>query len=388
MTVKLIKDTTVHLSPSVRAMLLLTATLILGACASQQVQQVSHPLPPLKHSGPDVQVGDIDLLAVTPAMDKFLEEHILTSTDKRTRKTLLLAAITKNGALEFKYDAALSLTAAEAFEQRAGNCIGFANMTIALARRAGLKAYYQQVSKQQDWSRSADAVLLIKHINVVISYDLNTSTVVDITGLNIGPNVRQWTVEDSYAKALYLNNIGVDAMLGSDLPTAYAYFHKAIDEQPELTDTWVNVGVAFGRNGQLNEAETAFQTALQIDQSEYAAMSNLYEVYIAQNELEAAAQLEKKVEKHRRGNPYYLLELSNEAVENQQFDEAISLLRRAIRKKDDDHLLHFALARTQYLSGEIKAAENSLFKARKVAPDNMLAVYDLPINELMVEIGR
>lgn len=387
-TVKLLTNNSSHDFHSVRTVLLSATVLLLGACASQNNLQVTQPLPPLKHAGPGTQVQDPDLLTVSPAMDEFLERYVTRSVDKRTRQILLLDAVSKNGVLAFEYDAALTLSAADAFEQRTGNCMGFANMIIALARRAGLKAHYQQVYRQRDWSSQDDTLLVIKHINVVIGWDPHNSAVVDISGLNIGPNVRQYIVTDQYAEALYLNNLGVEAMLDGDLPTAYAYFDKAIAKQPEVIDTWVNVGVAFGRNGQLNDAETAFQTALRIDQNEYAAMSNLYEVYVARNDMESAAVLEDKVEEHRRDNPYYLLRLSDEAMQRQEFELATNLLRQAVKKKSNDYQLLFALARTQYLSGDTEAAENTLNRARKYVPDNMLAVYERPINEVMLEIRR
>jgi len=44
-----------------------------------------------------------------------------------------------------------------------------------------------------------------------------------------------------------------------------------------MPDPWVNMGVVFGRNEQMDDAEMAFHTALKIDDSEYAAMSNLYD---------------------------------------------------------------------------------------------------------------
>jgi len=383
--VKLLNNTSAHPYSPVGVLLLLVVTLMLGACASQQPTTFSKNLPPLQHSGPKYQVADVDILEVSPEMDEFLERYVLRYPDNRTRMFLLLDAVSKNGVLGFDYDESLTLSAADAFEKRAGNCIAYANLIIAMARRSGLKAYYQEVFRERDWSNRETAVLLIKHINVVIASNAHNTAIVDISGLIIGPSVRQTTVSDSFAKSLYLNNLGVELMLDNNLPAAYAYFDKAIEIEPQVIDSWVNVGVAFGRNNQLNDAKTAFQTALEIDQTEYSAMSNLYEVYIAQDDLAAAQNLQEKVEKHRRGNPYYLLRLSDDALEKQQFEESIALLRRAIRKKGDDYELYFALAKTQYLSGETRAAENSLERARELAPEDMLAVYERPMNELVME---
>jgi Flp pilus assembly protein TadD len=229
-----------------------------------------------------------------------------------------------------------------------------------------------------------DTVLLVKHVNVVIE-GRHFNYVMDASDFKVTQLAQRRIVGDSYAKALYLNNLGAEALLNNDLPKAYAYMTKAIELDPQMTDSWVNLGVVLGRNNQLDDAVTVFQTALEIDGSQLSAMNNLYEVYMEQGNLEAAENLQARVERYRRDNPYYLLYLSEEAVESDQFEESISLLQRAIKKKEDDHYLHFALAKAQYLYGEKAAAENSLNRARELAPQDMLAHYARPLDELIAE---
>jgi len=114
-------------------------------------------------------------------------------------------------------------------------------------------------------------------------------------------------------------------------------------------------------------------------------MNNLYEVYLVQENLEAAEELRVKVEKYREKNPYYLMKLSEESLELGQYEESINLLQRAIKKKDNDHILYFAMAKTQYLSGQTVAAQDSLVRARELAPQRMLAYYSRPLKELVIE---
>jgi len=361
---------------------LFMAMFILGACAYQRPTDLNPPR--LQHDGPLVQVADVDVLALSPEMEDFLERYILIYPDRYTRMTLLMDAVSTNGMLGFDYEEALTLTASEAFDARAGNCIGFANMMVALSRAAGLKARYQEVFRQPEWYSREDMVLLVKHINVVLE-SAGYTYVMDVSGLRISPGVRRRVINDDYAKALYLNNIGAEALIKNDLPTAYAYMSKAIETEPLLTDSWINMGVVLGRNEQLDDAVTSLRKALGIDNYEYAAMSNLYEIYITQENFAAAAELEQKVERYRQKNPYYLLQLSEEALIESRYTESIELLERAIKKKDNDHLLYFAMAKTQYLSGKPEAAQYSLLRARELAPENMLAYYDRPLGELVAE---
>jgi len=361
--------------------LLLAGVATLVACASLQPGKVTPP--PLQNAGPEVQVDDIDILALTPAMREFLERYVLQYGNPQTRLELLTLAISSSGVLDFKYDENRTLTAAEAFEARAGNCIGFANMMVALARAAGLDARYQEVFIRPEWSDyEDDTVLLFNHVNVLVNTQ-HLSWVVDVSGLTIHPTERRRIIDDSYAKALYLNNIAVDSLLVNELPTAYAYMRKAIESDATATDPWVNLGVLYGRNDQLDDAAFAFNRALAIDPAEHSAMSNLYEVYVEQGKLDLADEIESRVERYRRNNPYYLLKLSDQALANKQYRESIELLKSAIEKKDDDYKLHFALAKTQYLSGELDAAQKSLLRARELAPADIVAYYDRPLRELV-----
>jgi tetratricopeptide (TPR) repeat protein len=362
--------------------LVLLAVFLLGGCAIQR--PVTIVPPPLKIDAPAVQVSDAEVLAVSPEMDAFLERYVLPYSNMHTRMTLLMNAVSGNGALGFSYDEAQTLTSVEAFERRAGNCVGFANMLIAMARKAGIKAEYQEVLRRPEWSTREETVLLVKHINVILQV-ANYTYVMDVSGIRLSPTARRQVIRDSYAEALYYNNLGVDALINNDLPTAYAYMSKAIETEPRLTDSWINIGVVLSRNGQLDDAVTVLQQALSINSMEYAALSNLYEIYISQENFEAAEALESRVERYRKKNPYYLLQLSEEALLVDDYEESLKLLNSAIRKKDNDHLLYFALAKTQYLSGARNEAMHNFARAQELAPISMASYYNRPLDELVAE---
>ena len=48
-------------------------------------------------------------------------------------------------------------------------------------------------------------------------------------------------------------------------------------------------------------------------------------------------------------------------------------------------MLYFAMAKTQFLSGHQTAAQDSLHRARELAPQKMLAYYNRPLIELVNE---
>jgi Flp pilus assembly protein TadD len=356
--------------------------LVLTGCASKQLDPSSPP--PFRHSGRAVKVADVDVLAVSPEMEEFLERYVLPYQSLSMRRYLLDLAVTQAGELDFEYDASQTLTAQESFASRSGNCIAFANMLIALARRSGLQANYQEVTLQPEWFSEKDTILVANHINVVLRSEWRTF-VRDVSGLDFKTTSYQKTLSDTEAKALYYGNLGAEALLENDLPTAYAYTVKAIETAPSRGDAWSNLGVILLRNGQPREAEQAYKRAMDVDSEAYSAMNNLYALYEREGNFTEGQRMKVKVERYRLKNPYYLLMLSNEALAQERFDESAKLLKRAIKKRDNDHRLHFALAKTQYLSGATDDAQNSLTRARELAPEDMLADYDRPLDELVLQ---
>jgi tetratricopeptide (TPR) repeat protein len=365
-----------------RAVTLAAVLLTMAACATRQDIQVTPP--PLIHSTSVEQVDDVDVLAVSPAMEAFLDRYVRPYPNQQTRLNLLALAVASTGVLGFDYDDTRTLSAEDAFSTRSGNCIGFANMMVALARASGLDASYQEILRRPEWTSRADTVLLVKHVNVVLTGP-RKRYVIDLSGEKIRADADRRIISDEEARALYFNNLGAEALLDNELPLAHAYLVKAIDSAPDMADPWINLGVVYGRNEQMEAAKLSFQTALQINSRAYAAMANLYEVYMEMEDFNAAQILAPKVERYRKNNPYYLMQLSIEALEESRFEESISLLERAIKMKDDDHLLYFKLAKSLYLSGRISAAETSMDQARELAPLDRLSHYALPLHELVEE---
>jgi Tfp pilus assembly protein PilF len=366
--------------------LLLSGTLLLLLPGCAVSPAVHHVPPPLLGHGPPVIVEDVDILEVTPRMHAFLQQYVLDYEGVELRRELLNLALVGKGVLSFHYNPDRTHTSVEAFESRSGNCIGFANLYIAMAREAGLEASYHEVILPPEWRSEEDTLLVAKHVNVVINGSRDAYQV-DISGMSIHPQAQRKILEDHEGKALYYNNLAVDALLSGDLATAHAYLVKAIDTAPDMPDAWSNLGVVLSRNEQMQDAELAYRAALDIEPSDRTALNNLYELLLTQERTAEALVIERKVERYRRENPYYLLALSEEAALQDRFSESIDLLNRAIKKKEDEYRLHFALARSQYLSGLEAEAQLSLERARALAPREAQQEFMKPLDELVRMTG-
>jgi tetratricopeptide (TPR) repeat protein len=269
--------------------------------------------------------------------------------------------------LDFDYDPQVTLQADEAFAARTGNCLTFSSLFIAMAREAGLEAWYQEIVIPPKWRAVNDTLLVSMHVNAVVK-DNGKRYTVDVSRRKPHRKDVARRLSDLEAEAQYYNNLGAEALIENDLAKAYAYFKKALNNDPGLAYVWSNLGVVYRRNEQTNDAMTAYRFALQLDPDQTVALNNLFLIYEEDGNLESAATLRKRVEKNRLQNPYYLHHLAEVANEEQRYSDAIGLLNRAIRMDENEYRFHYTLAQSQYYAGDAEIARASLDRAKQLAP--------------------
>jgi tetratricopeptide (TPR) repeat protein len=339
----------------------------LAACAAITPSPV--PVPALVGHGP-VEISDVDLLRVTPEMREFTERYARKGEGEAGKAWMLAYASLDPYLLDFDYDPLVTLPADEAFRKGRGNCLTFSAMFVAMAREAGLHAWFQEVILPPEWSAVNETLLVSKHVNAVI-IEWGSRYVIDVSRRKTTPLETTRRLSDEEALAQFYNNLGAEALVQNELARAHAYFSKALEARPGLAYVWSNLGVVFRRNGQIADAMHAYRAAIDLDPAQGVALNNLHMLYTEEGDLEAAAEIAKQVERNRRNNPYYLLYLAEVANEEHRWPDAIDLLNRAIRMESNEYRFHYALAQAQYLAGNTEQARLSLERARDLAPPNL-----------------
>lgn len=338
--------------------------MLLAACSSLPHKQPD--IPPLAGHAP-LEIPDIDLLRLTPEMRAFTNRYAKRKADDSGKTWAFAYAVLDPSLLRFEYDPMVNLTADEAFRTGRGNCLTFSSMFVALARDAGLDAWFQEVIVQPDWSAVNEILLVSKHVNAVVA-ERGGRYVIDVSRRKKQPLEATRRLSDDEALAQFYNNLGADALLNDDLPRAHAYFSKSLETLPGLPYVWSNLGVVLRRNGQSTDAILAYQTAIDLDAEHAVALNNLHTLYTENGDLRAAAGIEERVERYRLKNPYYLHYLAEVANEEQRWSDAIDLLNRAIRLDGKEYRFHYTLAQAHYSSGNTERAYVSLDRARELAP--------------------
>jgi tetratricopeptide (TPR) repeat protein len=338
--------------------------LALSACAT--LTPAPPDIPPLT-GYPRLEIADVDLLRLTPEMRAFTARYAKRNTADSGKAWMLAYAALDPYLLHFEYDPMVTLTADEAFSAGRGNCLSFSGMFVAMARDAGLKAWFQEVIVPPEWNAVNEVLLVSKHVNAVVA-EGRGRYVIDVSRREKQSLEATRRMSDAEALAQYYNNLGAEALVDKDLQRAHAYFSKALETIPGLPYVWSNLGVVLNRNGQTGDAILAYRAAIDIDEEQIVALNNLYSLYIGNGDMQAAADIQQQVERNRRNNPYYLFYLAEVANEEQRWSDAISLLNRAIGLEANDYRFHYTLAQAHFGSGNREEADASLERARRLAP--------------------
>jgi tetratricopeptide (TPR) repeat protein len=321
---------------------------------------------PLAEGAGPQDLPDVDILEVTPEMVAFIEANIRGARNRYARMKRLIYAIMGSDSFELIYDDT-TRTARQTFEDRRGNCLSFTNMFIAMARYLEIQASYQEVEIPPDWSLAGESFLFSQHVNVHVDLGADEIRIVDFNMYDFNTTYERRIIPDQRARAHYFSNIGVDHMLAGDRRDAYLNFRRAIREDGAFAPAWINMGILHRREKLPGYAEAAYSQALEIDQFNPVAMSNLASLYDEAGMTEKAQEYRDWVRSHRMKNPYYRYYLARDAVAEGDYQTAIGHLNYAIRHRENESRFYSLLSISHLMSGDKAAAERWMRKAEAVA---------------------
>lgn len=311
------------------------------------------------------------ILSVDPQMHAFIDEYVDPTDTRYFRLQQLLRAIITDGTFGLTYDDR-TRTAAGTFSTRAGNCLSFTNMFIAMAREAGLDVSYQEVDVPPDWSMRGDTYVMSRHVNVKVQLRSDVEHVVDFNIDDFKSSYERTEISDERAFAHFFSNKGVEQMQDRDHETAFLYFRTALEFDREFAPAWINLAALYNRAGKSDYAEAAYHEALRLQPDELLTMSNLARLYDAAGNGELAASYRDRVRYHRDRNPYYRYQLARRAFLDRDYETAIEHLKFAVRKKRWEDSFYFLMGLSYLQLGDEDEAREWLQKAEQVAEGDAL----------------
>jgi Flp pilus assembly protein TadD len=308
-----------------------------------------------------------EILKLNETMRGMVDLYVKPINDKDRRAQALYDLVFESDKFAITFDKSHTKTAAETIESGSGNCISLANAFIAMGRYADLDVGYLHVDVPDEWQRESDLYYQFRHISAAVRISSNEYLGIEFDWMGGINSARTRSLTDEQGFSSFYSNRGVELLMQDDTDAAIAHFLRATELYPDNSDNWTNLGVAYRRLNQLDKAEYAYQQALRRNKSDLSALNNLAILYQMTGKTKDAEKYSKKLERYRRKNPYYMIELSKQEIENGNYSKAVRWAKKAIKKHSKEHEFYFVAAKAYAYLGDTDEAMVNLELAEKYA---------------------
>ena len=313
---------------------------------------------------------DERILYLSPEMRRYAE-HAVSGYEGRDRVTALVSALIGNSGLGLRYDAHATFTAEEVFAHGSANCLSFTNLFIAMARYVDMDAQYNEVDVPPIWDmRSNNTLVLNKHINAMVTRQQRFRHVIDLNSEEYEQHYEQRNIDDSMALAQHYNNKAMGYLIKNEFTEALRYMVKAIEVEPGVSFLWNNLGSLYRRAGNREAAELSYRAAIDNNEDDLVAMSNIARLYRDNGNLELALYYEEKAEEYRMQNPYFLYNIAQKAFVQRDYDSAREHIEDAIGRYDKEHRFFFLLGAILERTGQHQEAYAHFNKALELSSNH------------------
>ena len=334
----------------------LLLSMLLAACAS------APPLPPpdsMFHdelfAPPSVAIAADEALAISAEMRRYIATRLVAVSQFDDPKQRLFNALYRQDELRLEYDAAITRTAAQAFEARAGNCLSLVLMTAAFAREMGLAVSYQLVRGDATWDRSGELYVAVGHVNLKlgerpspfgVGFMERDSMTIDFMPSRNARALHTREITQATVIAMYLNNRAVEALTRGQLDDAYAWVREAIRVDPDLPAAYLTLGVVYRNRHRPDLADSTLRRVTDRDPDNTKALANRI-VVLRDLGREAEAQaLVERLDRLDPHPPFSYFHLGLAALRERRFEAARALFEKEVARAPQQHEFQFWLAVT------------------------------------------
>ena len=364
-----------------RCLLAGLALAVISACTTPppptaQPARFAHDL----HFGPPPEaVAATDTFAMSPAMVAYADEHLGAGAPRSARgrdpRQALLAALYQNKKLRLQYDDSHTRTAAQAFEQRAGNCLSLVLMTAAFAKHLDLSVTFQAVEVDETLERRGGLYLSSGHVNIVLqrpplalrrggAVDDDADLVVDfLPGRDVaGARVRH--LNETTLVAMFNNNRAAEVLAAGQLAQGYWWARAAVLQAPGFMPAINTLGVVYDRAGLPDAAEQAYRQVLDKEPRNVAALSNLVGTLRRQGRQLEAEPVARLLARLQPLPPFQAFDEGRRAMAAQDYERAKRLFDQELEHQPHQAEVHHWAALANWHLGRQSAVTYHLVQAR------------------------
>lgn len=328
---------------------------------------------------------DADLFSLTQEMKDFVNavtKGMRTHDPKAEAIHRALLNPVEEGGRGISYSAQITNTGIDAFTRQQANCLSYTLLYVAMAKYAGLEAYFNEVILPPTWDMRGDnTYLFMRHMNarVVMPRLIRSLTrvvdvgdsrvddiVVDLEMRRYRSTYKQRRINNNQTAAQYYSNRGMELAAEGKAQEAFLHLRKALSLEENSSYIWSNMGSLYRRLGFVPEAEALYLHGLAEGPSDYTIMHNLTGLYKEIGNKEREKLFRDKVSRHRAANPYYQYKVAQEWMEKGDFIKAREYLEKALAQEKNEPRFYRLAVRIYEVLQETKKADAARAKLEKL----------------------
>jgi tetratricopeptide (TPR) repeat protein len=308
---------------------------------------------------------------ITPELRATLEQRMRQAPSERSKINEVLRFIFED--LDLGYSLTPTRNAVQTYQTKKGNCLSFVNLFVGVAREQGLNPFYVEVTDYQKWNHREGMVVSQGHIvaGMYLEGELKTYDF-----LPYRPKAYRAfnPIDDLTAAAHFYNNLGAEALMAGDLPTALEHLEIATGIAPRFEKGINNMGVALARSGQPDKALEWYQKGLEIDPENPMILTNLTRLYQQTGRTKEADELLARLEASNESNPFFFVYQGEMALSRGEHEKAIAYMVRALRQDSELPEVHIGFVKVYVALGDLDKAKHHLERALKLDATNQDAL--------------
>ncbi|HEU4406002.1 MAG TPA: transglutaminase domain-containing protein [Polyangiaceae bacterium] len=346
--------------------------LLASGCAPPARGPAAPPGPGVVESVRALGLGLDDPLALDARIVADLEATVGRAESPLQRFRHVVRYVTSRQSLHFQYSPFETFSAERAFYERRGDCLSFANLVNALARRVGLDTYFVYINDVPHHYEHGGWFFTSSH--VAVGYSEGATNYVS----DFPREPDEWTVllfrriADDDAAALYYNSIAADRLVAGQIEPAERILGHLVDRRVNAAEIYNNYGLVLNRRGQHAEANSVFDHAAARFPGYAPIYNNGASLAIAAGQPELATRWLERFDQAARADPFAHFVRGLEHYRARRFDRATDEFSAAAKAYDRSATSLAWLVRSQAEGGRRAEAAQSFRRLRALVPRSKL----------------
>lgn len=287
-------------------------------------------------------------------------------------------------------------TAQESFENKAGNCLSLAILSVAYAKLVDVEVKFDLVSSSPVYLQEQNVDLVSNHVRTKLlaqkPKDGNYYIGRDGAIIDYFP-VRNSRIENSINEehfiSLYYQNLAAEELKKENYEKAINIAKAGFLISPNNLHLANIIAVSFVKQHQYSKGEDIYDLALAVDPDDLQLLSNSLILANKVGNKRKADQLSVKIDNSKDPSPFRWLEMGNLAFEQQDIEKALRYFKRARKIAPYLSQAHQGVGKSLYLLGDLDGAEKSFQLAlQNTHNDYLEQLYQAKLNVLSQQKER